>query len=109
MIAGGLEVPVVGALLLLAVNRDLSAVDVQQFPTRLVDSFGFYNNCRLSAARPARCLLASAVPARTTAIRSAHVSETRPSSRHETLHAAIIRAAIPMDTVGRFGTLKRSP
>jgi hypothetical protein len=37
MVAGGLEVPVIGALLLSAVDRDLGAVHVQHYPVGRID------------------------------------------------------------------------
>ena len=43
MITRGLEVPVVGALLLLAVHRKLRAVHVQHHPLGGIEGFGFGN------------------------------------------------------------------
>jgi hypothetical protein len=40
MVTGGLEVAVLGALLLLAIYRDFSTVHIQHDALRRIDSFG---------------------------------------------------------------------
>jgi hypothetical protein len=57
VVAGGLEVAVVGALLLLAVDRNLRAVRVQHDPLRGIDSFHLADEFPVNAGQPGEVLL----------------------------------------------------
>ena len=52
VIASGLEMSVVGALLLVAVDRDLSAVDVQHHPLRRIHRFGLRDQLPVDRPQP---------------------------------------------------------
>jgi hypothetical protein len=57
VIAGGLEVTIVGTLLLLAVHRDLGAVHVQHYPMRRIDGFRFGDQVPIDRGQPGEILL----------------------------------------------------
>src|SRR5450759_575910 len=56
VIAGGLEVPVVGAVLLLPVHRDLCAVHVQHHALRRIDRFRPGNQLPVDRGQPGEIL-----------------------------------------------------
>ena len=57
VIARGLEVPVVGTLLLLTVDRNLGRVQVQHRPLWRVDGFCFRNQCTIDLCQTGQILL----------------------------------------------------
>ena len=56
MIAGGLEVAVVGALLLLAIYRNLGAVHVQHYALRRFDAFRLADQLAIDRGQPGEIL-----------------------------------------------------